>query len=793
MKKILYLFIGFLFLVNVSQAQSQSDVGKPIVIKPNYFDISPPLRDMLQDPNAKVDMSWKDGVVKNRNPKDMFQENNPNAIYSDPNVQSVFGVLNPDTTDQNFDGTGANNSVVPPDPTGDVGPNHFVQIVNLKYAIYNKSGVKLLGPFNTNQIWGSMPHNSNDGDAIVLYDEVADRWLISQFSLPNYPAVNPSYMMVAVSVTNDPTGSWSRYQYTFTDMPYYPKWGVWQDAYYLCVNRFSTTSYLGPGAAAFDRAAMLAASPTASMIYFPVSNGGLFHGLPADCDGTFPPAGTPGYYTWSSTSTMKFYEFHVDWTTPSNSTFAQSLQLNVIPFSSIPYSVGLPQKSTSVKLAALSNNYSLMNRLQFRYFSDHWSMVTNGTLNAGSNVAGIRWYEFRRNATDPWSIYQQATYAPADGNSRWNGSIAMDSSGNIALEYSITSASMYPSIRYTGRIASDPLNQFTIAESGIMNGGGSQTFIDPNDPSAPSRWGDYSALTIDPSNPSTFWYTNEYYSTTSQIGWKTRIASFSFANIFTVNATATPSTVCSGQSSQLNVAATGGSGTFTYSWTSVPAGFTSSQQNPIATPTVTTQYVAAVNDGTNTKTDTTTVTVNSEPTANAGPDATYPNTTPLFPASGTATSYSSVKWLTAGDGHFNMDTIHANLYYQGPVDKNNGGVDLTFKAYPIGTCTDTASDVVHITLTFPAGIGDNSSGVFGVTLSPNPSNGIFSLIIHGIRNTEARISISDLTGKEIYSENGTSATNDLTREINMAGYPKGIYLIKIRTDQQSTTKKLVLQ
>ena len=212
----------------------------------------------------------------------------------------------------------------------------------------------------------------------------------------------------------------------------------------------------------------------------------------------------------------------------------------------------------------------------------------------------------------------------------------------------------------------------------------------------------------------------------------------------------------------------------------------------LLTPTITTQYVAAVNDGTNTKTDTATVTVIS-PTADAGPDATYPNTTPFFPAAGTATSYSSVKWLTDGDGHFNIDTVPASLYYPGPVDKNNGGVNLTFKAYPLVTCTDTATDVVHITLTFPAGIGDKSSGVFGFTLSPNPSNGIFSLVIHGIRNAEATISISDLTGKEIYSDKGTTSTNDLTREINMAGYPKGIYLIKIRTDQQSTTKKLVLQ
>jgi hypothetical protein len=209
-------------------------------------------------------------------------------------------------------------------------------------------------------------------------------------------------------------------------------------------------------------------------------------------------------------------------------------------------------------------------------------------------------------------------------------------------------------------------------------------------------------LTLDPSVAGTFWYTNEYYSSTSSNNWRTRIASFSYANVLCVTATSTPSTVCTGQSTQLNSSASGGSGIFTYSWTSVPPGFTSTQQNPTATPTVTTQYAVMVNDGSSTKSDTTTVTVTPEPTADAGPDVTYPNTTPLFPASGTATSFSTVKWLTDGDGHFNIDTVSASLYYPGPNDKSNGGVNLTFQAFPLGTCTTTASDVVHITLQEPA-------------------------------------------------------------------------------------------
>jgi hypothetical protein len=413
-------------------------------------------------------------------------------------------------------------------------------------------------------------------------------------------------------------------------------------------------------------------------------------------------------------------------------------------------------------------------------------MVACATVNVGSNVAGIRWYELRSTGTT-WSVYQQGTFSP-DSHSRWMGSIAMDDLGNIAVGYSISSTTMYPSIRYTGRVASDPLNEMTVGEHGIANGTGYQSYGG----SGNMRWGDYSDMCVDPSASGTFWYTQMYY-TSNGTNWKTRIASFNFSDIFSVTASATPSTICSGQTTQLNSSATGGSGTFTYSWTSNPPGFTSTLQNPTANPTVTTDYIVAANDGTTTKTATTTVTVNGEPTADAGPDVTYPNTTPMFPVSGTTTFSNSLKWTTAGDGHYNIDTVAASLYYPGPLDKSTGGVNLTLTAYPIAPCVNPTSDVVHVTLSFPAGIGDNSSAAFGVTLSPNPSNGLFTLTIHGVRNTEARITVSDLAGKEIYTENAVSATSDLTREVNMAGNPKGIYLVKVTTNQQSVTKKLVLQ
>ena len=611
MKTTLYLIL-LIILANVSFAQN--DASKPIVQLPVYFDVSPPLRDMAKNPMLRADNSWKDGIVKNH----FNARKNQNKItfsmnYVDPAVQNYNGpMVVSDTTIQNFDGNSNTQGYDPPDTHGDVGPNHFFQVVNCHYSIYSKTGSLLLGPLNTSTIWNGMPNNSNDGDAVVLYDEIANRWLIAQFSLANCPT-GPYYEMIAVSQTADPTGSWYRYEYSFTNMPDYPKFGVWPDGYYMSVNLFAgCQNYAGTGQAAFHRSKMLAGDASAEMVYFTLSSSNnAWALLPSDCDGTFPTTGTPNYFVYmmDGPDYLGVYEFHVDWTTTSNSTFGNYLQLSVNTFND--NLSGIPQKGTTRLADALSDR--LMYRLQYRKFTDHSSMVVNHTVNAGSSVGGIRWYELRK-TTGAWSIYQQSTYSP-DANSRWMGSIAMDTAGNIALGYSISSSNMYPSIRYTGRMKNDALNTMTIAEKGIFNGTGSNT---ANDGYGKCRWGDYSAVTTDPVGNATFWYTQQYL-ITNGTNWHTRIASFSFQNTLTVHATATPSLINIGQSSQLNVVATGGTGTYTYSWTSLPSGFTSTIQNPVVSPVLTTKYIAHVTSGTQTKTDTAEVSVNINVTASANP------------------------------------------------------------------------------------------------------------------------------------------------------------------------------
>jgi hypothetical protein len=299
-------------------------------------------------------------------------------------------------------------------------------------------------------------------------------------------------------------------------------------------------------------------------------------------------------------------------------------------------------------------------------------------------------------------------------------------------------------------------------------------------------------MTVDPSDGMTFWYTQEYLSSMGSY-WQSRIASFSFANLLTVLLSATPDTICVGDSTQLNANATGGSGTYTYSWTSDPSGFTSHVKNPVVSPAITTSYIVVVHDSTSNLTDSITVTVNEKPTANAGLNASYPNTVTLFPVAGTATNYSSVKWLTAGDGTFNIDTVLNSLYTPGPNDRHDGGVLLTLEAFPLIPCTDTATDTVFIRLLFPVGIAPSAAVPFDINLIPNPATDVCNLIVYGASGTDMAIIIRDLEGKTIFMDQDKPQSQNYSKVIDLNSFPKGVYMVKVQTSLQSITKKLVIQ
>jgi len=412
-------------------------------------------------------------------------------------------------------------SGVPPDPVGDVGPNHYVQMVNTTFAIFNKSGTLLAGPTNINTLWtgaGGLCEVNNDGDPIVLYDPLADRWLISQFAVPG-PSPNFA-LCIAISQTADPTGAYHRYEFPAAVFPDYPKFGVWPDAYYASTNDGGGIV----GAYAFERAKMLAGLPATS-IKFSVSNENFM--LPSDLDGsTSPPTGSPNYfYTFMDSSfwggsadRLEVWQYHVDFTTPANSTFtlAQS-----IPITSFTYTVCgffvlacIPQPAPGQSVDAVSE--WPMWRAPYRNFGSHETLLGNFTVDVGADRAGIRWFELRKTGST-WSLQQEGTHAPGSEH-RFMGSAAMDQSGNIALGYSVSSSSVFPSLRYATRLATDPAGTLQ-SETTLIAGGGVQT-------SGFNRWGDYSALTVDPSDDCTFWYTGEYYATTSGFSWQTRIGSF---------------------------------------------------------------------------------------------------------------------------------------------------------------------------------------------------------------------------------------------------------------------------
>ena len=453
------------------------------------------------------------------------------------------------SSQDNFDVFGGRPN--PPDTVGDVGPDHYVQMVNLLFAVYSKTGDELVPPTDIGALWADfeLPDcTDRSGDPIVVYDQFADRWILSQFTTSGLsdPTL-PFYNCVAISTSGDPTGTYYRYAFTTGfNFPDYPKYGVWRNTYMITTREFGPTTEYGIGVYGLQRRQMLLGKTAKAISFFidgndpvllPLVGDGL---LPADVDdrrrpargSTVPLVGTQddGFGYGATIDAANVWEFSVDWRPEPIATLDFAAQLPVAPFDSV-YPCGpdsrdcLPQPgivNPAQYLDTLSSRQRPTWRLAYRDFGAYESLVTNQSVEAAPAQAGVRWYEFRR--TDGvYTVHQQGTYAPADGIHRWMGSIAQDRRGNMALGYSVVNAtSVYPGIRYTGRRAHDPLGQMTLSEGTIAVGTGVQTTTN-------SRWGDYTSMNMDPDG-CTFWYTNEYYTAegqaTSSVAWQTRVASF---------------------------------------------------------------------------------------------------------------------------------------------------------------------------------------------------------------------------------------------------------------------------
>jgi len=487
--------------------------------------VSPPLRDIVVNPFL---MPAQQVIpVRHPMPEPAF---NPQP---DPGLQtSQTPILSSISLGAglNFEGTDLDPAFcncAPPDTNMAVGTSstnfhgQVVQWVNAQFSVFDKTnGAILKADIPGNSPWagltGSQCANNNSGDPIAQFDAVNGRWVLLQ---PVFSA--PYAICIAVSKTNDALGSYNAYEFDQPSsfFPDYPKLGIWPNAYFSSANIFlNASSFDGARVCAYDSAAMVAGT-AATQICFQTSTsfGSL---LPSDLDGTtVATAGEPNFFMNFGSNSLNLWKFSVNFTTGSSS-FTGPTNIPVAPFTEACGGGScIPQESTSQRLDSLADR--LMYRLAYRNLGTHESLVVNHSVfvsgNRRNQVDGERWYEIQNPNGTP-IVAQDGTYSP-DSNSRWMGSMAMNKFGDIALGYSVSSGSTHPAIRYTGRLAADTSGMMTLPETSIIEGGGSQT---PN----LNRWGDYSAMRIDPSDGCTFWYTTEYLKATGNFNWDTRIGSF---------------------------------------------------------------------------------------------------------------------------------------------------------------------------------------------------------------------------------------------------------------------------
>jgi hypothetical protein len=553
------------------------------VVDPAAHDVSPPLTSMLR-PAATVPVKSDD------------EDSNPRIVQIGVPMPSPDGAVQktpiqpaPPSTNS-FEGAHNTDGYVPPDTNGDVGGDYYVEWVNAAFSVYDKntgaldprmttncSSVSLTVPAcEGNSLWAgftgaqgqSLCASANQGDPIVKYDKLANRWIFTQFAFQDgntaIGTAGPYYQCVAVSTSADPFGTYNRYAYLISNsnLNDYPKVGIMPDGYYFSFNLFSqnTGNFAGTAVAVADRASILAGNAKAKMIVKTL--GGSTYGLlPADLDGSTPPPSgsgetyaqlvSPELYSGNPPDELQLFNMKVNWAT-SSVTFTGPTSLPTAAFETGPVdgTDWVTQPDGGEFLDALSDR--LMYRLAYRNLGSKQLLAVTHTVDGsgGSQIAAPRWYELQ-NTGGGWSIADQGTYAP-DSTNRWMASMAIDHDGNLGMVYSFSSASIYPSVGYTGRLTTDPAGTLETGTT-LVSGNESQnacysdgdsdgdstppTCADPDDDGEgpAGRWGDYSSATIDPSDDCTFFVAGEYFATGGESAvvardrnWHTRVGSFFF-------------------------------------------------------------------------------------------------------------------------------------------------------------------------------------------------------------------------------------------------------------------------
>jgi len=655
---------------------------------------------------------------------------------------------------------------VPPDPNLAVGPNRIVQWVNNAFVVFDKQGGQVQAPVDDGTFWGSLSTCYQGGgfsDPIVKYDRAADRWVVAEVAIPLIAGFFGQYAQCfAVSKTSDPTfvsdangnnTSYYIWAYGFgANVNDYDKIAVWPDGYYVTWNIFQNgTNFIGPEACAWNRTDMLkgASAPAFKCFQLSTSFASL---LPSDWDGaTAPPAGSPNFFMDidPASGALNIWKFHADFATLSNSTFTGPTPiLGVAPFTApCPTTQDcIPQPGTTQMLDALGDR--LMYRLAYRNFGGHESIVANHTVLTAAGSTAVRWYEVRSPNSTP-TLYQQGTFAP-DTDNRWMASMAMDQTGNIGVGFSVASGVTYPSIRYTGWEVGNPLGTLQ-TETSLVTGAGSQT--------GSNRWGDYSAMSIDPSDDCTFWYTQEYQASTQSANWNTRIGSFKFPSCgLTLAPTTTalgsfPNPSTYGASITFTATVSSGTGTPTGSVTFKDAATNlgSSPLNSSGVATFSTSTLAggphsitAVYGGdtkfsgstssvlaqTVSPTGTTTALTSSLPTSTYGTSVKF--TATVTASSGTATPTGSVTFkdgatslgtvaLSGGTASFSTSSLSVGSH---SITANYGG-DSNYLSSVSGALSQTVNRASTTTTVSssanPSAVGQNVT--FTATVSPSAATG----------------------------------------------------------------------
>ncbi|MCX6316641.1 MAG: fibronectin type III domain-containing protein [Bacteroidetes bacterium] len=517
------LLIALALLCTVAAKAQLVTIKNPQIIQGTLIRTTPPLKDIpdfpvIHGPNDRTEKLGGENPI----PIKPHPVLNPDALPrgEDPALQKNYVSAKGQQTESLLNSSWAGlgySSVNPSDNVVAAGPNHVVQMINNSTSssirIWDKAGNVLVASKLLSTITGV----AGRGDPDILYDQLADRWILTEFG----NGVNRLY--ICVSQTADPNGAYYVYQFNTPEFPDYPKYALWQNAYVITTNETNATIY------AVDRNTMLTGAASTTIQRFTLTD---FPTLtfqassPVNLSGTtLPGAGTTAMFMrmaddgWGgniTTDRLELFNFTIDWATPANSNITGPFILPVLPFSSdlCGYTsfACVPQPSSTVKLDPLRE--VLMNKVQYRNFGTHESIVCSHVCDAnGADKTGIRWYELRKSGTSGWTMYQQGTYSP-DGDGRFMSTMSINGDGSIGMAYNVSSATTFPSIRYTGRKDCDPLGQMTEPEATLIAGTAAN---------ASNRYGDYNAMTVDPSNGS-FWFTSNYNPATQ---WATRVGNFS--------------------------------------------------------------------------------------------------------------------------------------------------------------------------------------------------------------------------------------------------------------------------